>query len=114
MDVGADVLAYRQPDGSVIRGGEVLATRLNNASLAAKRGITVPLARDVLETLASFGQENWEACPRALPGRLFEARRSVCGGRYSPPIARRGQQLDLFDWYVLRVHELNDRSLGRD
>ena len=62
MDVGADVLAYRQPDGPVIRGGAVLVTRLNNASLAAKRGITVPLARDVLKTPESFVQKIEEAC----------------------------------------------------
>ena len=59
MDVGADVLAYlvNRMDRS-FEAARVLVTRLNNASLAAKRGITVPLARDVLETLESFDQEN--------------------------------------------------------
>ena len=59
MDVGADVLAYlvNRMDRS-FEAARVLVTRLNNASLAAKRGITVPLARDVLKTLESFVQEN--------------------------------------------------------
>ena len=58
MDVGADVLAYlvSRMDRS-FEAARVLVARLNNESLAAKRGITVPLARDVLETLESAGQE---------------------------------------------------------
>ena len=52
MDVGAEVLTYllNRMDRS-FAAARLLVERLNNASLATRRGITVPLAREVLENL---------------------------------------------------------------
>lgn len=52
MDVGVDVLNYlvNRMDRS-FETARILVERLNNVSLAARRGITVPLARQVLEEI---------------------------------------------------------------
>lgn len=52
MDVGADVLDYlvNRMERS-FEAARTLAERLNNASLATRRGITIPLAREVFEAL---------------------------------------------------------------
>lgn len=54
MDVGAEVLDYlvNRMERS-FEAAQTLAVRLNNASLATRRGITVPLAREVLDALES-------------------------------------------------------------
>ena len=54
MDVGADVLDYlvNRMERS-FEAARTLAERLNNASLATRRGITIPLAREVFEALES-------------------------------------------------------------
>jgi chromosomal replication initiation ATPase DnaA len=54
MDVGADVLEYlvNRMERS-FEAARTLAERLNNASLATRRGITVPLAREVFDALES-------------------------------------------------------------
>lgn len=54
MDVGADVLDYlvNRMERS-FEAARTLAERLNNASLATRRGITIPLAREVLDALES-------------------------------------------------------------
>ena len=52
LDVGADVLNFllNRMDRS-FEAARVLVDMLNNASLAKRRGITIPLAREVLENL---------------------------------------------------------------
>lgn len=52
MDVGADVLEYlvNRMERS-FEAARMLAERLNNASLATRRGITIPLAREVFDAL---------------------------------------------------------------
>lgn len=52
MDVGADVLDYlvNRMERS-FEAARTLAERLNQASLATQRGITIPLAREVFDTL---------------------------------------------------------------
>lgn len=52
MDVGADVLDYlvNRMERS-FEAARTLAERLNNASLATRRGITIPLAREVFDAL---------------------------------------------------------------
>ena len=57
IDVGADVLTYllNRMERSFAAARTVVA-RLNNASLATRRGITVPLAREVLEAMAREDQ----------------------------------------------------------
>ncbi len=54
MDVGADVLDYlvNRMERS-FEAARTLAESLNNASLATRRGITIPLAREVFEALES-------------------------------------------------------------
>lgn len=54
MDVGADVLDYlvNRMERS-FESARTLAERLNNASLATQRGITIPLAREVFDMLDS-------------------------------------------------------------
>lgn len=54
MDVGADVLDYlvNRMERS-FEAARTLAERLNNASLATRRGITIPLAREVFDALES-------------------------------------------------------------
>lgn len=54
MDVGADVLDYlvNRMERS-FEAARTLAERLNNASLATRRGITIPLAREVFDSLES-------------------------------------------------------------
>ncbi|MFT5488801.1 MAG: chromosomal replication initiation ATPase DnaA [Paracoccaceae bacterium] len=54
MDVGADVLVYlvNRMERS-FEAARTLAERLNNASLATRRGITIPLAREVFDALES-------------------------------------------------------------
>ena len=49
MDVGADVLDYlvNRMERS-FEAARTLVRKLNNASLATRRGITIPLAREVL------------------------------------------------------------------
>ena len=58
MDVGADVLAYlvNRMDGHSRRRGS--GNQAEQRVAGCQAGITVPLARDVLETLESFGEEN--------------------------------------------------------
>jgi chromosomal replication initiation ATPase DnaA len=57
MDVGADVLDYlvNRMERS-FDSARSLVRKLNNASLATRRGITIPLAREVLESDSSDGQ----------------------------------------------------------
>ncbi len=52
MDVGADVLDYmvNRMERS-FEAARTLAERLNNASLATRRGITIPLAREVFDAI---------------------------------------------------------------
>lgn len=52
MDVGAEVLDYlvNRMERS-FEAARTLAGRLNNASLATRRGITIPLAREVFDAL---------------------------------------------------------------
>ncbi len=59
MQVGTEVLAYlvNRMDRS-FEAARTLVARLNNASLATRRGITVPLAREVLESMESTDREN--------------------------------------------------------
>ena len=54
MDVGADVLDYlvNRMERS-FEAARTLAERLNNASLATRRGLTIPLAREVFDALES-------------------------------------------------------------
>lgn len=54
MDVGAGVLDYlvNRMERS-FEAARTLAERLNNASLATRRGITIPLAREVFDALES-------------------------------------------------------------
>lgn len=57
MDVGADVLDYlvNRMERS-FDAARSLVVRLNNASLATRRGITIPLAREVLESQTDNNQ----------------------------------------------------------
>lgn len=60
MDVGADVLDYlvNRMERS-FDAARSLVRQLNSASLATRRGITVPLAREVLET-AAVTSDGWQ------------------------------------------------------
>lgn len=58
MDVGAEVLSYlvNRMERS-FEAARLLVDRLNNASLATKRRITVPLAREVIQILPEQNKE---------------------------------------------------------
>lgn len=58
IDVGAEVISYlvNRMERS-FEAARLLVDRLNNASLATKRRITVPLAREVIQTLPEQDKE---------------------------------------------------------